>query len=262
MTHDHNDSPQTMGPPCDDVRQLLSAALDGEVSESEEARLAKHLARCGACARFRADLVELEQALQPADLGSLPNFEWERVGQFISGAHTGASSRAGSSPAGAALWGSGRTRSIRSRPGSLIGHPIALAAASILVITGAFLAVRSLGPAGWFEDSREEAVTPKAHGPVLELPMEERPASSEGALLPADTESAGPSVEERGEADPSGAPETPGDRSEQDADDEPSDRQPLPSPDSEQSRASWQAPAQAVTDLYSVLRSGPRLRLR
>ena len=60
---------------CDDIRELLSASIDGELTEGESRRLAEHLAGCEAC---RRELDELRKV-------------WEAVGdataELISEAH-------------------------------------------------------------------------------------------------------------------------------------------------------------------------------
>lgn len=43
---------------CEDIRELLSGSLDGELTEAEARRLEAHLASCEAC---RHDLAELER---------------------------------------------------------------------------------------------------------------------------------------------------------------------------------------------------------
>ena len=41
-------------PTCDRIRELCSAALDGELSELDDARLQSHLATCAGCSAFAA----------------------------------------------------------------------------------------------------------------------------------------------------------------------------------------------------------------
>lgn len=64
-------------PSCDDARELLSAALDGELDAAEEAALEAHLAGCADCAAHRERLAgvrdvfrSLTPAAPPRDLAS------------------------------------------------------------------------------------------------------------------------------------------------------------------------------------------------
>jgi predicted anti-sigma-YlaC factor YlaD len=56
---------------CRRTRELVSLALDGELSELEEARLASHLADCASCRELQADLTGLTTALRVAPLEPL-----------------------------------------------------------------------------------------------------------------------------------------------------------------------------------------------
>jgi predicted anti-sigma-YlaC factor YlaD len=53
---------------CNRTRQQVSLRLDSELSELEEALLAVHLARCGACAAFASEIETFTQALRAAPL--------------------------------------------------------------------------------------------------------------------------------------------------------------------------------------------------
>ena len=55
---------------CDEILELMSAALDGELTDSEQAELEEHLSHCSACSALFADLRELHQAA--ADLEDIP----------------------------------------------------------------------------------------------------------------------------------------------------------------------------------------------
>src|SRR5690606_37881808 len=72
---------------CEDARPLLSASLDGEIGDEVEAALARHLAGCGPCARFRADLVEVDMLVRDAmaadDGDGHGSFDWGPVGRFL-----------------------------------------------------------------------------------------------------------------------------------------------------------------------------------
>src|SRR5262245_56552110 len=54
---------------CDQSRDLLSARLDGEVTDDEVAVLERHLASCAACADFAGQLTALDRVtrLTPAE---------------------------------------------------------------------------------------------------------------------------------------------------------------------------------------------------
>lgn len=54
---------------CGEYEELISAFLDGELSEAERAETAEHLASCPACQRYFDDLVAIHDAL---DQGEVP----------------------------------------------------------------------------------------------------------------------------------------------------------------------------------------------
>jgi hypothetical protein len=56
------DSPSSTD--CELMRLRISARLDGELSEFEQAELARHLNRCGACAQFAHALAGLTEVLR------------------------------------------------------------------------------------------------------------------------------------------------------------------------------------------------------
>ncbi len=63
---------------CEEVREQLSAWLDGELAEAEHARVAAHLDSCAACRRELAQLTALNAAL--AELAApVPSGLAERV---------------------------------------------------------------------------------------------------------------------------------------------------------------------------------------
>jgi predicted anti-sigma-YlaC factor YlaD len=53
---------------CERVRTLVSLALDGELSQVEQAALRAHVGCCAACAAFAFDLEALTQELRTAPL--------------------------------------------------------------------------------------------------------------------------------------------------------------------------------------------------
>lgn len=53
---------------CHRTRQQVSLRLDSELSELEEALVAAHLARCGACSSFAGEIEGLTEALRAAPL--------------------------------------------------------------------------------------------------------------------------------------------------------------------------------------------------
>jgi predicted anti-sigma-YlaC factor YlaD len=56
---------------CDGAREALSLALDGELSELEQARLDQHLARCVECRAFDAESAAVSSVLRSAPLEQL-----------------------------------------------------------------------------------------------------------------------------------------------------------------------------------------------
>ena len=56
---------------CERVRGVISAALDGEVSEVERATADVHLAGCGACRAYAASLAETSRMLRATPLEEL-----------------------------------------------------------------------------------------------------------------------------------------------------------------------------------------------
>jgi len=50
---------------CERCRELLSASLDGEVSDLEAEAMERHVARCGPCAAFRTRLRTLQVVARP-----------------------------------------------------------------------------------------------------------------------------------------------------------------------------------------------------
>ena len=59
---------------CERMRSVISASLDGEVSEVEQATADAHLAECGACRAYAASLAETSRMLRatPLDEMSFP----------------------------------------------------------------------------------------------------------------------------------------------------------------------------------------------
>ena len=55
-------------PECEHAHALASLALDGELTEVEQARLRAHVARCAACAGFARDVDVLTRELRSAPL--------------------------------------------------------------------------------------------------------------------------------------------------------------------------------------------------
>jgi predicted anti-sigma-YlaC factor YlaD len=53
---------------CERMRSLISASLDGEVSEVEQATADAHLAECGACRAYAASLAETSRMLRATPL--------------------------------------------------------------------------------------------------------------------------------------------------------------------------------------------------
>lgn len=58
---------------CDAHRELISADLDGEATESERAELAAHLATCEVCTAFAADAAALHRASRIAPAAAIPD---------------------------------------------------------------------------------------------------------------------------------------------------------------------------------------------
>jgi predicted anti-sigma-YlaC factor YlaD len=56
---------------CERMRSVISASLDGEVSEVERATADLHLAACGACRAYAASLEETSRLLRAAPLEEL-----------------------------------------------------------------------------------------------------------------------------------------------------------------------------------------------
>jgi predicted anti-sigma-YlaC factor YlaD len=53
---------------CERMRSVISASLDGEVSEVEQATADAHLAECGACRAYAASLAETSRMLRATPL--------------------------------------------------------------------------------------------------------------------------------------------------------------------------------------------------
>ena len=56
---------------CERMRSMISASLDGEVSEVEQATADAHLAECGACRAYAASLAETARMLRATPLEEL-----------------------------------------------------------------------------------------------------------------------------------------------------------------------------------------------
>jgi anti-sigma factor RsiW len=56
---------------CERMRSVISACLDGEVSEVQQATADAHLAACGACRAYAASLAETSRMLRAAPLEEL-----------------------------------------------------------------------------------------------------------------------------------------------------------------------------------------------
>jgi hypothetical protein len=71
---------------CDEAGPLISIEIDGAASEAERLLVARHLARCGACARMRADFLSLGARAGAADpfAGAAPPPPvWEAIDRHI-----------------------------------------------------------------------------------------------------------------------------------------------------------------------------------
>ncbi len=123
--------------PCAEARPLLSAALDQEVGEPSQAQLALHLAACSACARYRAEIVTLDNLTRQAfPQEPLRAGLWENVAGFLTAASAESGDR-GPAPV--------RPHTGARRYGAL-GHPVARAAAAVLIVIGAYIALRTVAP--------------------------------------------------------------------------------------------------------------------
>jgi len=71
---------------CEDVILLVSAEVDGAASEDERLVIARHTARCGACAEARADYLALGAQLAEADplAGAAPSpAVWDAIERHL-----------------------------------------------------------------------------------------------------------------------------------------------------------------------------------
>ena len=64
---------------CDLYRELISAQMDGEVTETEARHAHAHLQQCDACRRFAALLLEQQGALAAAPIPKQPKGLQERI---------------------------------------------------------------------------------------------------------------------------------------------------------------------------------------
>lgn len=62
---------------CNEVGELLSALLDGELSSSEEQDLLRHVQVCPVCSKEFRDLQRLEDMMSKVCLPDLPDAAWE-----------------------------------------------------------------------------------------------------------------------------------------------------------------------------------------
>jgi predicted anti-sigma-YlaC factor YlaD len=58
---------------CDDIREALSAAADGEAHPVEQRVLDAHLARCAACAAFRTEVTDLDRRVRVRAAAPVPD---------------------------------------------------------------------------------------------------------------------------------------------------------------------------------------------
>lgn len=68
---------------CEDCRALLSALLDGELSEHERAAVTEHLDGCDACRAIFGDLAAMHELLVPAEEADAPEGFSARVMQRV-----------------------------------------------------------------------------------------------------------------------------------------------------------------------------------
>ena len=68
---------------CDEAQGLISASIDGEVSEASAGDLRQHMAACPACAGVQADFRRLSQQLKSAEREILPARLETRVRQAL-----------------------------------------------------------------------------------------------------------------------------------------------------------------------------------
>ncbi|MHC4393395.1 MAG: zf-HC2 domain-containing protein [Planctomycetota bacterium] len=123
---------------CEDARPLLSEGMDQPLPAETEGQVARHLSQCGACARFRADLLEIDAVLGTESAASPSANTWDAIEAFVGPpAHeSSASGRLG------ALRPNDRRRTFAYT----FGHSLARFAAAVLVVAGGFLAFRAFVP--------------------------------------------------------------------------------------------------------------------
>lgn len=78
---------------CTEAREALSARLDGELGELDEARLEAHLRDCADCRDFAAEAAATAGLLREAPLEQAPDWTWavptrgrRRLGAFVGAA--------------------------------------------------------------------------------------------------------------------------------------------------------------------------------
>ena len=69
--------------PCDEILELISAALDGALSDGEQTALDEHLSHCPACAALFAELTGIRDAAGALEEVSAPDGFAERVMERI-----------------------------------------------------------------------------------------------------------------------------------------------------------------------------------
>lgn len=137
---------------CAYYMELISAELDGELTEAERARLTAHLAQCPACRRYRQALASvsgaLEDSLEPPP-ATLARSVMARVRTLpVPGSAP--------EPEAAPAAREGRNRRLARGPVRLA----ALAAALALVVWAGYKALPRAGSARTMESSAEEPETP------------------------------------------------------------------------------------------------------
>lgn len=154
---------------CDQAVEAISAALDGELSPGEQARLEEHLEGCGACRALAADFASISAALDLGEQDPPPGLQAEIL---------------------AAVAAQGRAPGGRGKRRRYL-HLAAAAAVAALCLGGAYLSAGGTVKANSSGGAAAPAA-PQVNGEAApageDLEMVERPASTAGAERAGETE--------------------------------------------------------------------------
>jgi anti-sigma factor RsiW len=140
---------------CAECQELLSDYLDGDLSDKQRVSVDGHIRDCARCASLRNDLARIIHASASLTPHTPSTKVWEGIRREIGGGSVAAGPRAWWDRLGAQRFDV-----------SVSGRHLVAAAAAVVVLAGAFWAVRFAAPSALQQGSWEAMATTQKTAPV------------------------------------------------------------------------------------------------